>query len=163
MKNVMMLLLAVAALGFVACEAGEAHEHEHAEEAVDMDALKAEIQAMEDAYAKAQMAKDAAGVVAYYADDAVSLGADEPALVGKAAIQANIQSDMDKDSTTSAIKYTVVDLFASGNLAVEVGKGVTTHADGSTRDGKYVSIFEKRDGKWICIRDIYNNDAPEED
>ena len=26
---------------------------------------------------------------------------------------------------------------------------------------KYMSLFEKRDGKYICIRDIYNNDKKE--
>ena len=39
---------------------------------VDTASVKAEIQALEDAYAKAEMAKDADAVVAYYAEDAIS-------------------------------------------------------------------------------------------
>jgi len=27
--------------------------------------------------------------------------------------------------------------------------------------GIYMSIFEKRDGKYVCIRDIWNSDMPE--
>ena len=33
--------------------------------------------------------------------------------------------------------------------------------DGTVTTGKYVSVFEKRDGKYICIRDIYNSDQKE--
>ena len=160
MKNLLMFCLAFVTLGFVACTAEVVNDD--AEETVDLDAIRTEIQTLEDAYAKAQMAKDADGVVAYYSDDAVSLPSEEPALVGKTAILAHTKTEMAEDTVGGTVKYTVVDVFASGNLAVEVGKGVTTRPDGSKTTGKYVSVFEKRDGKWVCIRDIYNNDAPGE-
>src|SRR5512144_762218 len=44
---------------------------------VDIDKLKVDIQAMEDAYAAAEKAKDADKVVAYYSDDAVSYNRNE--------------------------------------------------------------------------------------
>jgi uncharacterized protein (TIGR02246 family) len=159
MKNLLMYCLVFATLGLVSCEAPVAEDH--AEEAIDMTALRAEIQAMEDAFAKAEMAKDAEAVVAYYADDAVSLGPNKPPLVGKPAILANIKANMATDSVTVDQKYTLVDLWAQGNLAVEVGEGVATREDGSKRTGKYLSVFENRDGKWVCIRDSYNNNAPD--
>jgi len=28
-----------------------------------------------------------------------------------------------------------------------------------TATGKYMAVWEKRDGKWLCIRDIGNEDA----
>ncbi len=38
--------------------------------------------------------------------------------------------------------------------------GYTKDASGKViRTGKYMAIWEKRDGKYICIRDIYNDDA----
>ena len=163
MKNILISCLVVATFGFIACEAPEAHEHEHAEEAIDMNALRTEIQGMEDAFAKAEMARDANSIVAYYADDAVSLPPERPAVVGKPAILARLTEEMANDSTTATKKYTVVDLWASGNLAVEVGKGVTTLKDGTQTTGKYISVFEKRDGKWLCIRDSYSGDAPEKE
>ena len=55
---------------------------------IDMDALKMEIQKMEDAFAAAEKAKDAAAVAAYYSDDAVSYGRNSEPTSGKAAIQA---------------------------------------------------------------------------
>jgi len=163
MKHLLMLLMAFCAISFTACEMPDEHEHEHAEETIDMDALRAELQGMEDAYAKAQSAKDADGVVAYYADDAHSLPPNAPALVGKAAILADTKADMAEDDSGGTTRFEVVDVFAQGNLAVEVGKSITTNADGSESTGKYISVFEKRDGKWLCIRDIYSEDAEEKD
>jgi ketosteroid isomerase-like protein len=131
--------------------------------AIDLDAVKAEIQTMEDAYAVAQNAKDADGVVAYYSDDAQSLGPDKPTLVGKETILMTTKDDMAKDSTNNTTRFEVLDLWASGNLAVEVGRSINTSPDGKISYGKYISIFEKREGKYICIRDIYNDDQPEEE
>jgi uncharacterized protein (TIGR02246 family) len=158
MKNLLFLLIALSGLSFSACETEEANEHEH--DAVDLVALRAELQGMEDAYAKAQIAGDAEGVVKYYADDAVSLAPNKPAAKGKAAILALTKEQIAADTTGSKIQFEVVDVFAQGNLAVEVGKSTTTHKDGSKTTGKYISVFEKRDGKWLCIRDSYSEDAP---
>jgi len=156
-----MLIVAFCAISFTACETHD--EHEHAEESIDMNALRAELQGMEDAFAKAQKANDADAVVAYYAEDANSLPPNEPALIGKAAILASLKADMAADQSGSTSRFEVVDVFASGNLAVEVGRSITTKTDGSTSTGKYISVFEKRNGKWLCIRDSYSDDAKEEE
>ncbi|MDX1408663.1 MAG: nuclear transport factor 2 family protein, partial [Saprospiraceae bacterium] len=113
MKNLLFLLIAFLAISVTACEMGDTEE-----ETVDMEAVRAEIQAMEDAYAVAQNARDADGVVAYYADDAVSMGPDQPPLVGKAAILADIKKDMADDTTNEGtIRFEIVDLFVEGDLA----------------------------------------------
>ena len=161
MKHLLMLLMVFVAISFSACEMYD--EHEHAEETIDMNALRAELQGMEDAYAKAQNAKDAEAVVAYYADDAQSLPPNEPVEVGKAAILAMTKKDLAERNSGTISKFEVVDVFADGNLAVEVGRSITTKPDGSKSYGKYISVFENRDGKWICIRDIYSDDAEEDD
>src|SRR6185503_11812999 len=49
---------------------------------VDLEKIKPEIQAMEDAYAAAEKAKDADKVMAYYSDDAVSYGRNRAPEVG---------------------------------------------------------------------------------
>lgn len=116
---------------------------------------------MEDAYATALNNKNAEAVVVYYADDAVSLSYNEPMLVGKAAILEDTRKQMAKDTSGATIKFEVVDVFAAGDLAVEVGKSIKTLPSGKIKTGKYISTFEKRGGKYICIRDIWNNDAPE--
>ena len=159
MKNLLFLFLTFCGLSFAACETEHAQEHE--EEAIDMDALRAELQGMEDAYAKAQIAKDGDAVVVYYADDASSLPPNKPTAVGKAAILALTNEQIAADTSGGTIRFEVIDVFADGNLAVEVGRSISTDADGTESTGKYISVFEKRDGKWICIRDIFNNDAPD--
>ena len=49
-------------------------------------------------------------------------------------------------------------VFSEGNLVVETGKSTITSADGKVLTGKYMILFEKRDGKYVCLREIYNND-----
>ena len=46
---------------------------------------------------------------------------------------------------------------------IEIGKSIDTDSDGNETTGKYMSIFENRDGKLVCIRDIFNSDAPDDD
>src|ERR1043165_10108838 len=67
--------------------------------AVDLEKIKPEIQAMEDAYAAAEKAKDADKVVAYYSDDAISYGRNSMPVVGKAAIKEAIAKRLATDTT----------------------------------------------------------------
>ena len=127
---------------------------------LDMDKVRTEIQAMEDAYAVAQNAKNGEGVVAYYADDAVNMPNDKPIVSGKANILARVKAEMAADTTGSTTVFKVQDIWAEGNLAVETGTSVSTDAAGNVTTGKYMSVFEKRDGKYVCVRDIWNSDAP---
>lgn len=128
---------------------------------VDMEKLKTEIQAMEDAFAAAEKAKDAAAVVAYYSDDAISYGRNEEPTSGKAAIQARIADRLAKDTTGNYNVYKIVDLFAEGNTAVEVGSWTIMNPAGAeTEKGHYMSYFQNRDGKWVCVRDMSVASAP---
>ncbi len=123
--------------------------------AIDMEALKTEIQAMEDAYAAAEKAKDADGVAAYYSDDAVSYSRNEEPTVGKAAIRDRIADRLAKDTLNVTNVYKIVDLFAEGNQAVEIGSWTEMDSTGTEiNKGYYMSYFEKRDGKYVCVRDM---------
>ncbi|MBK9256075.1 MAG: nuclear transport factor 2 family protein [Saprospiraceae bacterium] len=127
----------------------------------DMTNVKAEIQALETAWATAQNAKDINALMAMYADDAISMPDGAPILNGKTAIQAKMAEEFASvpDGLTSV--YTVQDVYGDANTVTEVGTGVTTDSTGAVvRTGKYVAIWQKRDGKYLCIREIYNNDAP---
>ncbi len=128
-----------------------------------MDELRATLQGMEDAYAKAWNARDAEAIVAYYSDDAVSLGAGKPPVSGKATILADIKEELAEVDDDARISFQVVDVFADGDLAVEVGQTTMTRGGSSEVVGKYISVFEKRDGKWICIRDSYSDNSDEDD
>ena len=128
---------------------------------VDMDKLIVEVQAMEDAFAAGEKAKDVDAVAAYYADDATSYNRNEPPSVGKAAIKEKIAKGIAKDTTGNYNVYKVVDLYAEGNMAVEIGSWTEHNAAGEEVDtGFYMSYFQKRDGKYVCVRDMGVTTSP---
>ncbi len=125
----------------------------------DLAQILTEIQALEDAYAAGLNARDANAVIAYYADDAVSMVNNAPVASGRDALLKMTQDEIAGDTTNTPVAFEVVDIFAAGDLVVETGKATYTDQTGNvTKTGKYMSLFEKRDGKYVCIRDIYNDD-----
>jgi ketosteroid isomerase-like protein len=150
------VLFGISALLFSACNtpAGEAAT-------VDLAKAKTDIQAMEDAYAAAEKVKDAAAIVAYYSDDAISYNRNEEPASGKAAIKERLAQRMAKDTTGNTSVYKVVDLFADGNMLVEIGSW-TLHNPAGAEVGKghYMSVFQKRDGKYVCVRDMSVDSNP---
>jgi len=148
--------LAFTALILSACSTAEVKE-----EVIDMATVKVEIQAMEDAYAAGQKAKDADAVAAYYSDDAISYGQNKQPLVGKASIRENIADKIAKDTTDDYNVYKIVDVFAEGSTAIEIGSWTQFDAAGNEKEnGNYMSYFQKRDGKYICVRDMSTTTAP---
>lgn len=128
----------------------------------DLTKLKAEIQALENSWAAADNARNANAVAAFYADDAVSLANNKPMSVGKAAILKDVAEGMAKRAKGSTVSYDIMDVFGSENTVTEVGKATYKDASGKViSTGKYMAIWEKRNGKFICIRDIYNDDVKE--
>lgn len=125
--------------------------------------LKAEIQEQETAWAAADNARDINTMAAFYADDAVSMANNQPMLVGTAAITKDLEISMAKRPKGSTTTYDVMDAYGGGNYVTETGKITRKDSTGKiTSTGKYMAIWEKRDGKWSCIRDIGNDDAKEE-
>jgi len=155
-KNMRLFgFLAITALMFSACATTEK------EEVIDMEKVKVEIQAMEDAYAAGEKAKDADAVVEYYSDDAISYSRNNEPLSGKAAIRDNMANSIAKDTTGNYNVYKVVDLFAEGNTAIEIGSWTEFDASGNEKEnGNYMSYFQKRDGKYLCVRDMSTTTSP---
>lgn len=131
------------------------------EEVLDMEKVRVEIQAMEDAFSAAEKEKDADGVVVYYSDDAISYTRNRQPLSGKEAIRERMAMSLANDTTGTYNVYKVVDLFAEGNTAVEIGSWTEYDADGNeVENGNYMSYFEKRDGKYVCVRDMSTTTSP---
>ena len=122
--------------------------------------LRAEIQELETAWATSDNAGDVNTLATFYSEDAVSLANNAPMLVGNAAIKKDMEASMAKRPKGFTTSYDVMDVFGSGDYVTEVGKTTRKDSTGKvTTTGKYMAIWEKRNGKWICIRDISNNDA----
>ncbi len=128
----------------------------------DNQKLKAEIQALENEWANADNARDANALAAFYSDDAVSLSDNKPMITGNAAIKKDLEESLAKRAKGSTTSYDVLDAFGCDNYVTEVG--TTTRKDSTGNiisTAKYMALWEKRNGKWICIRDIGNEDAKE--
>lgn len=113
-------------------------------------------------FARAYNDGDAEALAAMYADDAVLMPPDKPAVSGHDAILAFAREDT-AGAKQSGLKLEI-DAGASGssgNLGWHSGAFRLKAADGSTAaTGKYVEVWERRDGKWVMIRDAWNMDAP---
>jgi len=151
-----VVLLAITALAFFACKAPAEKK-----KAFDLEKAKSDIQAKEDAFAAAEKAKDAKGVAAYYSDDAISYSRNEEPTVSRATIEATIANRMKKDSSGNYNVYKVVDLFGDEDMLVEIGSWAILNPAGVTQDkGYYMSYFEKRHGKYVCVRDMNVTSLP---
>ena len=130
--------------------------------APDMGKVKTEIQTLENSWAAADNAGDAKTLATFYADDAVALSNNKPMISGKDAILKNMEEGMAKKVRGVTVAYDVLDVFGDENTVTEVGKTTRKDSTGKvTYTGKYMAIWVKRDGKYLCIRDISNDDVKE--
>lgn len=120
--------------------------------------IRTEIQALETEFGNATTNNDLDALLEYYADDAISLADDAPMLVGKQAIGEYYQKHIMGDGKTHV--YQTIDIFTEGDLVVETGKSTLTDAAGQVSTGKYMALYEKRNGQYVCLREIYNSDHP---
>ena len=129
---------------------------------VDKEQIKKEIQAKEDAFAELYNTGELKNI-GYYADDATTFFQNRPPLVGKEAIVEFYKSAI--SSTSNKISFTSKDIFISndGNQVVEIGYfKVVDSTNNPVNSGNYMSLFEKRDGKYVCVRDMSASDMPAE-
>ena len=108
-------------------------------------------------------AGDVDGVAALYADDAVVSSPGAPPARGAAAIREGLAKDI---AASSGGGFTMTqtaksEIGISGDLAWESNTFTVTDKSGAAVDaGKYVTVFGRKDGKWLIIRDIWNSDNP---
>jgi uncharacterized protein (TIGR02246 family) len=131
--------------------------------AEDTSADEAVIRASAPAWADAYNAQDADKLASMYWEDAVLQPPGAPAATGRDAIRAFLASDSANTKgaglTMNIPQAGAVDV--SGHLAYEAGSFTVTDAGGAVVDkGKYIGVFQKRDGKWLYIRDTWNSDNP---
>ena len=145
-------LLAAGLIALAGCSKGA--EDTSADEAV----IRASVPAFGDAY----NAGDVDKLVAMYWEDAVVLPPGAPSQTGSAEIRAFFEVDT-AGTRAAGFKFNIQEAGAvdvAGDLAYESGVFSVTDAAGSTvATGKYLGVLQKRDGKWLYIRDTWNTDA----
>ena len=127
---------------------------------VDKEQVKQEIQAKENEFAATYNSGEPKEI-GYYADDATTFYQNRAPLVGKKAIVDFLYSDIKNNSNKITFKTKEVFVSSDGNQVVEIGAfTVVDSASNAINTGNYMSIFEKRNGRYVAVRDMSASDVP---
>lgn len=128
---------------------------------IDKEQIKKEIQAKEDSFAAVYNSGQLRSI-GYYADDAISFFQNQEPLRGREAIADFLKNDLATNSGRK-ISFQTNEVFVSNdaNQVVELGYYKVVDSVGSpVNTGNYMSLFEKRDGKYVAVRDMSAADKP---
>jgi ketosteroid isomerase-like protein len=157
MKNMLLKGLSFASISLLfACN--EKKPEPLVAAAVDKEQVKKEIQAKENAFAEIYNSGQLKEI-GYYADDATSFLQNRPPLVGKPAIVDFIKNDI---VSSDKIAFTTNEVFVSndGNMVVEIGAfKIVDSTNTPINTGNYMTLFEKRNGKYVAVRDMSASDG----
>jgi uncharacterized protein (TIGR02246 family) len=105
-------------------------------------------------------AKDIDAMTALYAEDAVLLPPDAPAIFGRDAVLAAMKEMF---ASGLGIELEDLEIKAENGLGYKAGRYRLLSEDGSLVDrGKYIEIWTKNDGTWVLHRDIWNSSVQPE-
>jgi ketosteroid isomerase-like protein len=129
---------------------------------IDKEQIKKEIQAKEDEFAATYNAAEMKNI-GYYADDAISFSQNKAPLVGRQAIVEYLKAGIDSSSKGNKISFVTNEVFPSsdGNQVVEIGYyKLSDSTDVAINTGNYMVLFEKRDGRYVSVREMSASDMP---
>ncbi len=128
-----------------------------ADTSADLATIKADVLNWMEAY----NAGDADSVAALYSEDAVLMAPGAAAAVGRDAIRDFIAADI-ADAKAQGFTFTgdeSSDGAVEGNTGWTSGTFTVTDTSGATvATGKYLTAYERIDGEWQLVRDIWNSD-----
>ena len=133
----------------------------HVDVAAEREAILATDRPWQDAIA----AKDLDRTLSFWADDAVVMPPGQPSLAGKDAIRGFVAQAFKVPGFGLRWETTSVNVAPHGDLAYALAKTTTTVSgpDGKplSLQGKAATVWRKgTDGRWRCVVDIWNDEAP---
>jgi ketosteroid isomerase-like protein len=123
---------------------------------IDKEQVKKEIQAIEDKFSSVYSQRNIDSLT-YYADDAVSYFVGQEPIVGKVAIHQFLEEDIKDFPIGAKLVNETLEIFVTddGNNVAEVGEYKQIDSTGKVlQNGHYFSFFAKRNGKYVCTRDM---------
>jgi uncharacterized protein (TIGR02246 family) len=105
--------------------------------------------------------KDATTFVSFYADDAVLMHPNQPAIQGRNAIRASLEEMFRLPNLSFSFTPTRIDVAEAGDFAYETGTYRFAADMQGTRlndEGKYVTVWKKIGADWKIVSDINNSD-----
>jgi uncharacterized protein (TIGR02246 family) len=127
-----------------------------------MGADEATIRAGTETWNTAYNAGDVDRILALYADDSVVMPPNESSITGLAALREYLTKDIAASKAAGIVaKDGVSSVAISGDLAWHAGTSSVVDAAGKTVEtGKYLEVWRRTNGRWLMVRDIWNDDAP---
>jgi len=120
------------------------------------------VRALDSNWVNAYNAGDAKTVAAQYAEDAVLLPPGAPLAAGRVAILSFFTKDIaaSKAAGVMLVFNPGTSVGISRDLAWASGTYRATVKDAVVETGKFMSVARKKDGKWLYLRDTWNQDSP---
>ncbi len=141
----------------IACNANKG---EQPAQVVDKQKIKEEIQAKEDEFASVYNGNEIKNI-GYYDDSAITFFPNRAPLVGRIAIINFLTSDLTSNSDRLSFETNDVFVSADGNQVVEIGHfKLVDSVNAIINSGNYMSLFEKKNGKYVCLRDMSASELP---
>ncbi len=128
---------------------------------IDKEQIKRDIQERENQFAEIYNSGELKKI-GYYDDDAVTYYQNMAPIRGKAERLEFFKADIEGNSSNK-ISFTTTEVFAAkdGVQVLEIGYyTVVDSTSAAISTGNYMSLFEKRDGQYVCLRDMSVSDMP---
>lgn len=158
MKNLIIKRLFLVCFGFIIFGCNMNKSEQVIKPFVNKEQIKKEIQEKENEFAEVYNSGELKRI-GYYADDAITFYQNMEPIQGKEARLKFLEADLLLN--TNKISFTTNEVFVSndGIQVVEVGYyKVVDSAGVAINTGNYMSLFEKRNGKYVCLRDMSASD-----
>src|ERR1700728_83130 len=127
--------------------------------AAHAESTKAAIEAANARFSAAAAQGDAAALAALYSPEGQVMPAGSVPIRGTEAIQKFWQGAL--DSGIAAIGLKTIEVFGHGPTATEVGEYELRDKAGKVLDhGKYIVVWQRTDGKWNLLRDMFSPNIP---
>lgn len=131
----------------------------------DVEGLKKAVDDFNTASIEAMKTNDFEKSLVYYADDALEMPPNQPAIRGKENIKAWMEKSAQAGVKMISGKFTSIEVNAAGDIGYEIGEFDMTFEVppiGEMRDtGKYIALFRKhQDGSWKVYAETWNSDLP---
>jgi hypothetical protein len=138
----------------------QSNSEDHSADVIDIEEIKKEIQAKENEFAEIYNGGERKKI-GYYADDAITYLQNNPPIIGKRAIIDYLMANIDSLSIGNQISFVTDEVFPSsdGNQVVEIGYYKVIDSDENILNtGYYMTLFEKRDGSYVSLREMSASD-----
>jgi uncharacterized protein (TIGR02246 family) len=125
---------------------------------------EAAIRKLDQQWVQAIAAKDLDKTVSFYSPDARLMPPNQPPSVGSEQIRKSWTEFLKTRGMSLVFEPTVVRVSPDGTMAYDVGT-YTFSADSpdggrQQHEGKYTQVWQKRDGNWKVVVDMFNSNQP---